>query len=250
MQPILGMRKNLLHRFRQRNSAVHAHVFVPVKKWEKYSDADRNRILQRLNRFADAYRTQYRENGLLHLPLRYEIRNGTQICVEKCDLSGNIIPTASVHHMALFQVDILFRSLLMQLRQLESIRFIHGAISPETVVICQTPKVYSAAVTDITAGRFADEPVLSENLVRGSCMSPETCRAVKYPYADQEGQATDIFSAGCLYYQYLTGAVLDVGDSPVSPAEAIWLGIPVSVEGIYGFLASLIRWMLWHSSAE
>ena len=238
--------KDLLHLFRSRAGTVgQRHAYAAVKKWEQYSEADRQRILQRLQRFSALYLQRYREGGLLSLPLRYTVENGTQICVEERALPGAPLPAQQVHTLEKREIDLLFKTLLMQLRQLESLQFVHGAISPDTVRIHKKGSHYVALVTDISAARFRDEPAGQENIALSAYMTPEANRMQRYPSSAPIPPETDIYSAGCLYYQYLTGRELSVGESPLTPSEAACAILPVALEGLCdGFRSSLIRWML------
>lgn len=215
---------------------------APVKtsdnpQWAHLSADERAHCAARIQRLRGEYLSRYRRGGNLKLPEVTEIRDDA--ILTRCRDSQPTM-TAKYAHKLLesAQIDILMKTLLMQLEQLEEVGYIHGALSPEHVHLVRKRGVCRGEITGLEHGHFADENEALPASEVNDYISPEACGRVRFPDAGHLPECGDVFSAGCLYHLFLTGRTLYM------PAEAYLRMQPLAVSGMDGPRAGLIRWML------
>lgn len=218
-------------------------VYQDVPEWDALSQEGLQRIVQRLDRLADAYRRTYRQHSAIDVPLSYRLR-GERIQLA-CRTHSQTLPVAeAANRLSLAERDVLMRVLLAQLAQLESLQFIHGAVSPASVQLHRDRAMWSASLGQFHSGRFSDEEAREENAFESPWMSPESWRRLHYPLLGAEADKSDVFSAGCLYYTLLTGREPEVVQGVYHAAQAVSVHLPVALPDVTGFRGALIRWML------
>lgn len=218
-------------------------AYQDVPEWDALAPEGLQRITQRLDRLSDAYRRVYRQSGVMDVPLLYRVKN-SRIQLARRQHSQTLPLNEAAGRLSLQERDVLMRILLAQLAQLESLQFVHGALSPASVQLHRDRAMWSASLGQFHSGRFTDEEAREENRFESPWMSPESWRRLHYPHLSDLKDNSDIFSAGCLYYTLLTGREPEAVPGSYHPAQAVAVHLPVALEGVAGFRASLIRWML------
>jgi len=215
---------------------------APVKtsdnpQWAHLAADERALCAARMERLRSEYLRRYRMAGNLKLPEVIEVRDDAVLT--RCRSVRPTMKAGRVHTLLTgAQIDVLLKTMLMQLVQMEEIGYVHGALSPEHIDLAEERGVCRAVITGLEYGHFMDEDAALPVPEISGYESPETCGRAKYPDAGYPSEQGDVFSAGCLYHLFLTGRTLH------APAEGYLRMQPVSAAGMDGPRAGLIRWML------
>lgn len=205
-----------------------------------------------------------RANGLLNIPLDV-FRQGVFIykvtrMVDTCDIEPFQLHTCTMRQ----QMDIFLKTLLTQLDLLQRMRFIHGDIKPENVLITAREKCYSAVLIDYEGGfvlgsswdghdiEYTPEYASPEMLAFQSARNNGTGDEIQVAYKKLDC-AADTFSAGCVFAGILMGTALGWRgkDRPlIVPAELMMQEIPLWIPKFHPFWRMLVKNMLRYDPEE
>lgn len=135
-------------------------------------------------------------------------------------------------------IDHLLVSILRQQRAFARLGFVHNDLKPANVVICEArPGVYEGRIIDLDSGFFCRLAVPEPGETVGALeyASPEYLRYIADTNASARrsgiGCASDVFSLGVLFYEYLTGRPL-CDDERRWPGNKIVQGRPLRIHGL------------------
>lgn len=201
-------------------------------------------FLQHLSKLAHTFGQNCCEEGLLNIPTEV-FRDDTRIykatkLLQPCGLTAkDICKTLSAS-----QIDVLIKTVLLQLDKFQQIGFVHGDMKPENVVVQQRKGgEYVGSIIDYDDGFMIEERNNTERV----SFSPEYASPEMYNYQlhalkeDLEQEklkallsrvdcASDLFSLACIYYQYLTGQQLGERSSEnlyIAPGQLMISNKPV-----------------------
>ena len=179
-------------------------------------------------------RKHCREGGLINLPLDV-FRRGNFIYKVTRTLKPCGIETDKLHEkLTPAQMDVLLRTMLTQLDQLRRMNYVHGDIKQENFVVQKQGRYYTASLIDYETGFVIGEPPDGYAVeYTPETAAPEMIRyqCTRYGVNPDEAKeafaaltcAADIFAAGCVMANVLTGKWLGehIGDRFFSPTELI-----------------------------
>lgn len=194
-------------------------------------------------------------HGNLNVPVDV-FREGTAIYkvtryVEPARVRGVRLTAENAHRLLdPAQLDTLLRSVAAQVALMGRAGFVHNDLKPQNVLLTErTPGVYVGCVIDCDSGFFSGEvPPPGEVVGATEYASPEMLRYLtlgeKRPeLADTVGCASDVFSLGVLFYEYLTGRQ-PVDDEWRWPAARIVRRQPVDLSALDGRHRRIVHAML------
>lgn len=176
-------------------------------------------FFQHLSKLAHTFGKNCCDEGLLNIPTEV-FRDGARIykaskLLQPCGLTTKDI----CRTLNTSEIDVLIKTVLLQLDKLQQIRFVHGDIKPENVVVQRRKDgEYVGSIIDYDDGFLIEDRGAADRV----SFSPEYASPEMYCYQlhalkedlDQEKLkvlfsrvdcASDLFSLACIYYQYLTG---------------------------------------------
>lgn len=221
-------------------------------------------FLEHLRRVFKLMRRGCRTNGLLNIPLdvfRQDVRiyKVTRM-VDTCDIE----PFQLRSHTTRQQMDIFLKTVLVQLDLLRRMRFVHGDIKPENVLVTGREKCYSAVVIDYEGGlvlgsgwdghniEYTPEYASPEMLAFQSARSSGTEAEIQAAYQKLDC-AADIYSAGCVFASILTGTIPGWRgeNGPLIVAAELLKGhVPLWLPKFHPFWRMLVKAMLQYDPAE
>lgn len=208
-----------------------------------------NRVYARLTRLYGVFRQQYRTGGNMQVPEPLSIEKDVIAVRMDRAISSEISLDEAASSLSADEKDILIRTLLAQLIQLKSLGYLHGSLSPGDLPICRRGAHFAFALRGLERGRFLDEPAARENQAQTPWPSPEFWRWMKYAPNGVPAPSDDMFAAGCVYHQLLTGRPPHSLPN-LSAGAGIARGTPLSLRVPEGPKAELIRWMLSPNPSE
>lgn len=196
-------------------------------QWHNLPPEALARIEKRIKRLNREFGRRFRLDGNLTVPVFQRTENG-RIITRSAKPPRTVLDPQQLHSACSEgQIDTLMRTLLVQIDQMQAIGFVHGAQDTASLRLNENAACPSVSLTGLHHGRFTDEPVHAENRFFSPYGSPEMLRLLDFPDSAAVPD-DDIFSAGCLYRELLTGSL--PGPQGLTPAAALCAGIPLADE--------------------
>ncbi|MDO4355969.1 MAG: hypothetical protein Q4E13_05610 [Clostridia bacterium] len=206
-------------------------------QWAGFTTKELAQCEKRISRLGHEYLLRYRRSGNLRLPEIHEVKPSA--VYTRCEVGRTEMTVQqAAASLSRAKIDVLMRTILMQLIQLESIGYIHGALEPKRLIIKCRSGIWRAEITGLECGHFTDETFAIPQPDETDYLSPEGYRRKRYAGNNSMPEVSDVFSAGCIYYHLLTGKEM------AAPAEALDRMQPLCVKDVVGPHGGLIRWML------
>ena len=222
-------------------------------------------FFRHLIKIARLMQKRCRRNGLLNIPCDV-FREREFIYKVTRGVESSAIDPARLHtSLTRRQMDVFLKTALTQLASLQTMRFVHGDIKPENLIIVQKKALYSAVMIDYDFGFVVGDSPRDYTLTyTPEYASPEM---VAFQTARADGQtqsadllkafrkitcATDVFSMGCALAYFLTGHPPGVytDEAALIPAAMLEMEIPLRLAEFHPVWRTLVREMLRNAPEE
>jgi serine/threonine protein kinase len=126
---------------------------------------------------------------------------------------------------------VLLKTVAHSLKILHDLRIVHSDLKPSNVLIKRTELGYTTKLIDFDSSYIVGNPPPPEEIVGTmNYYSPELVRYIQGTAAPGElTQASDIFTLGLIYAEYLTGAMPPFDPAHHEPAIAVLHGQPLKL---------------------
>lgn len=209
------------------------------------------RFFDHLKSTTEALKQHCREDGLFNIPLEI-FRQGRMIYkvtrfVESCG-----IPIENLHNsLTSEQMNVMLKTVLLQMDMMERAGFVHGDIKPENVIISRRKNLYIGSLIDFDTGFLIGDKMPEGVDYTPEYAAPEMILFHEATDEDGNGEAVtcpaDTFAMGCVFAAMITGHMLLLTDSCaeiVYPGFALLNGCPVSVGEMHPLWRTMLRRML------
>lgn len=214
------------------------------------------RFHARLRESTAYLRAHLREDGRIGAPLEV-LRHGRTICLVTRFIEGCGLQTDQLHaHLTGAQMNVLLKTLLLQLEALQGIGFIHGDLKPENVIVTRRGSLFAASLIDLDTGfRAGQEPERVDHTPEYAAPEMLWLQSVLDSVPDQRqrreafarvGCASDMFALGCVMLHMLTGQAWMAKDGagrPVPPGRCLLQGDPLPTPPVHPVWRSCVRRM-------
>ena len=215
-------------------------------------------FMDRLTHTTQYIRKHIREDGLLNIPLEI-FRQGKMIYKVSRQIDSCGIETQDLHNVLTpAQMNVLFKSILLQLSWLGRIGFIHGDVKPENVVISRKDRVFTGSIIDFDTGYIAKEGPGESVEYTPEYASPEMLlmeALMEAPEDDGDRKqavsrvtpASDVYAMACVFCHMLTGSAWmmeDQGGDLVPPGRQVLMGGSAQLPPLHHVWRALLQRML------
>jgi eukaryotic-like serine/threonine-protein kinase len=148
---------------------------------------------------------------------------------EKVDVAG--LQTRDVARLDFPTQLVLLKTVAHSLKILHDLRIVHSDLKPSNVLIKRTELGYTTKLIDFDSSYIVGNPPPPEEIVGTmNYYSPELVRYIQGSATPGElTEASDIFTLGLIYAEYLTGAMPSFDPAHHEPAIAVLHGQPLKL---------------------